>query len=156
MLDKVSTPLTSQIISDYILEKGYTNYFNITKAFSELLETDLIHAENTYHSSHYQLTNTGKETIDLFYGRLSPEIRNEIHVYLEENHLDILDKMSTFTDYRRTENGEYLASCSIKENGIPLFELSLRVSSEDEAAGVCNQFVEKQQDIFTYLTKELL
>lgn len=156
MLDKVPNPLTNQIISDYILDKGYTNYFNIQKAFSELLESDLIQAEKTYHTSYYSLTEAGKETLTLFYGQLSLEIREEILTYLEENRFTILDETSTITDYKRLENGEYLATCSIQENGIPLLQLSLSAPSEEEAIQICNHFSEKQQNIYEYLAKELL
>ena len=33
-LDSVDFSLSNAVISDYILEKGYTDYFNIQKAFS--------------------------------------------------------------------------------------------------------------------------
>ena len=156
MLDKVSTPLTNQIISDYIIDKGYTNYFNVQKAFSELVESDLIQLETTYKSSYYTLTEAGKETLNLFHSQLSNEIREEILAYLEENRFTILDEMSTVTDYKRLESGDYLATCSIHDNGIPLLEVSLSATSEDEAIGICNHFLEKQQGIYEFLARELL
>ncbi len=156
MLEKVSTPLTNQIISDYILDKGYTNYFNIQKAFSELTEAELILPKTTYKSTYYTLTDAGKETLSLFYGQLSNDIRTEIISYLEENRFSILDEMATVTDYKRLETGEYLATCSIHDNGIPLLTVSLSATTEDEAIGICNHFQEKQQGIYEYLARELL
>ena len=37
ILDKVDFPLTNAQVSDFILEKEYTNYFNIQQAISELI-----------------------------------------------------------------------------------------------------------------------
>ena len=40
-LNQVESPMTLNLISDYITERGYTNYFNVQNAFAELLS--LIH-----------------------------------------------------------------------------------------------------------------
>ena len=44
-LSKVDSPLPPGVISDYITDRGYTNYFNLQNAFGELLEADLIKEE---------------------------------------------------------------------------------------------------------------
>ena len=35
-LSKVDSPLPPGVISDYITDRGYTNYFNLQNAFGEL------------------------------------------------------------------------------------------------------------------------
>ena len=42
MLDRVDFPLTGSQISQFILDKGYTNYFNLQIALNELIENDFI------------------------------------------------------------------------------------------------------------------
>ena len=42
MLQKVNFPLTNAQISDFILDRGYTNYFHLQQAISEMLDTHLI------------------------------------------------------------------------------------------------------------------
>ena len=41
MLDKVDFPLTNSQISEFILNEGYTTYFKLQQALSELLDLDL-------------------------------------------------------------------------------------------------------------------
>ena len=36
MLDKVDFPLTNSQISEFVLDKGYTDYFKLQQALSEL------------------------------------------------------------------------------------------------------------------------
>ena len=45
MLEKVDFPLTNAQISGFILDKGYTTYFHLQQALSELTESELIHCE---------------------------------------------------------------------------------------------------------------
>lgn len=43
MLNKVDFPLTNSQISEFILDKGYTNYFTLQQALHDLSDTELIH-----------------------------------------------------------------------------------------------------------------
>ena len=70
-LSKVDSPLPPGVISDYITDRGYTNYFNLQNAFGELLEADLIKEDSTYHLTYYTLTEAGAETLELFGAPLS-------------------------------------------------------------------------------------
>ena len=45
MLQNVNFPLSNTQISDFILEKEYTNYFHLQEALSELQDTKLIEIE---------------------------------------------------------------------------------------------------------------
>ena len=60
MLSKVDFPLTNAQISDFILGKGYTTYFTLQKALSELSESGLIREETTHNRTMYHLTEEGK------------------------------------------------------------------------------------------------
>lgn len=156
LLDKVQVPLTNRIISDFVLGNGYTNYFNLQTAFSELLDTGLIAIDTTYKTTYYTLTEKGKETLTLFYAQLSPEIRTEIESFLEKNHYSIVEELGTFTDYRKLASGDYESVCSLFENGKPLMELKLTVASENEAASICASFANENENIYQHLIQSLL
>ena len=47
MLDKVDFPLTNSQISEFVLDKGYTDYFKLQQALSELADGGLILKEST-------------------------------------------------------------------------------------------------------------
>ena len=112
-LSKVDSPLPPGVISDYITDRGYTNYFNLQNAFGELLEADLIKEDSTYHLTYYTLTEAGAETLELFGAPLSREIRDEINHYLEEHKFEIIDDTSLVSDYHVTNDGTYLATCTL-------------------------------------------
>lgn len=42
MLDEADAPLTGAQITDFILEKEYTNYFTLQQVLSEMSETGLV------------------------------------------------------------------------------------------------------------------
>ena len=56
MLDKVDFPLTNSQISEFVLDKGYTDYFKLQQALSELADGGLILKESTHNRTLFHLT----------------------------------------------------------------------------------------------------
>lgn len=63
MLNLVEYPLTNTQITNFVLEKEYTNYFTVQEAITSLLQTDLITAESTHNNTRYHLTDYGRQTL---------------------------------------------------------------------------------------------
>ena len=66
MLDKVDFPLTNGQISEFVLDKGYTTYFTLQQAISEMVEAGFLREETTHNRTLYHLTQEGAETICFF------------------------------------------------------------------------------------------
>lgn len=156
-LNRTETPLTFGLISDFITEHEYTNYFNIQTAFSELLDAGLITCcKTTYNTSYYMITGAGQETLELFYTDLSLEIRLEIDAYLEDNLASIINRTSVTSDYTHRENGDYIARCSILENNELVFELTLAVPSEKDAVKLCDNWQDASSELYSAAIRTLL
>ena len=53
-------------ITDFILDRKYTNYFQLQQAVSELVEADLVEMSSQSNRSYYRLTSEGKNTLKYF------------------------------------------------------------------------------------------
>lgn len=155
-LSRIDSPLTLGLVSDFITDHGYTNYFNVQNAFAELLDAELVSCSNTYNTSYYSITKTGRETLELFESSLSREIRQEIDQYLRENHHQIMDRISVISDYTLLDNGEYIATCSLTENNHILFETKLSVPSEEDAMKICSNWRNNSDELYSFTIKKLL
>lgn len=155
-LNQVESPMTLNLISDYITDRGYTNYFNVQNAFAELLEAEFISCSATYNTSFYSITDAGRETLDLFISSLSPEIRQEIDEYLEKNNLPIMERLTVVSDYTLQDHGEYIATCSLRESNHILFETKLSVPTEEDAVKICNNWQEQSSELYSLSIKRLL
>lgn len=155
-LSKVDAPLPPDIISDYIISHEYTNYFTFQNALGELLMAELIQEKATYHLRYYKLTESGRETLSLFGAPLSPDIRKEIDAYLEERKYQIIDEISLVSDYKRTHNGTYMATCVIQEKNHTLFRLELDVTTESDAIKVCENWKAQSETLYQTAIQKLL
>ncbi|MCR5792116.1 MAG: DUF4364 family protein [Lachnospiraceae bacterium] len=156
ILDKVDFPMTNAQISNFILEKEYTSYFNIQQAFNALSDAELIHMDTIRNSSYFKLTKAGHETIGFFRTDISQTIRDEIDHYLIDNQYELRQEVSTLSDYYQTKPGEYIAHCLVKERESTIIELNLNVTSEQEAEAVCNQWKEASQEIYQFVMSKLM
>lgn len=156
MLDKVDFPLTNSQISEFIIEREYTNYFTVQQVLSESIDSNLIRLEATYQRSSYHLTDEGKETIDFFYRDISPAIREEIDTYLSEKKYDLRQDSDIIADYFRNTNQEYSVNLQIKEHNAKLIDLTISVPTEKVAESIANNWVQKNQEVYALIMQHLL
>lgn len=155
MLDRVSFPLTKSQISDFILEKEYTNFMTLQQIITELTETGLIAAHTIGSRTHLSLTEEGRETLRYFENRINNNIKAELNAYFKEHEFTLRNEVSILADYYRATTGEYEAHLVAKDRDIKLVELTLSVPTEDNAAAICDNWLDKNQPIYQFLIKEL-
>lgn len=156
MLRKVTFPMTNAQISSFILDQGYTTYFHLQQAISEMVEANLLHVETIRNSSHYHITEEGLNTISYFAKEISDGIKKDVHTFLEQNSYELRNEVSTLADYTKVNKQDYIVRCRVKEWETDLITLKLTVPTEDTAKVICNNWTKKSQGIYAHLMKELL
>ena len=156
MLTKVNFPLTSGQISNFILEQGYTTYFTLQQALSELSDSSLVHTESLRNTTQYSITKEGMETLDFFKNKISKAIRKDIDTYLKDHKLELRNEVSILADYYKTTSNEYAVHCVVKEKEADLIDLTLTVPLKEQAVSICNHWNSRCQEVYSYLMKTLM
>ncbi len=155
MLNRVSFPLTAAQISDFILTREYTNFLTLQQVIRELTDTGLVDARTVRNRTQLLLTKDGKQTLDFFSQQISTSIRQEIDEYLKENEMELRNEVSILADYYKSTSGEYEAHLKAKEGNVTLVDLIISVPVEETAAAICDNWQEKNQEIYQYLIEQL-
>lgn len=155
MLNRVTFPLTTAQVSDFILDKEYTNFLTLQQVLNELTDAEMISTRSIRNRTHLGITDEGKETLEFFRNRISDAIKNDIDTYFRENEISLRNEVSVLGDYYKSTSGEYEAHLVAKDRGIRLVDITLSVPSEKMAAAICDNWQNKNQEIYMYLTKEL-
>ena len=156
MLNKVDFPLTNSQISEFILDEGYTTYFNLQQAISELIDSGFIREESTHSRTFYHLTEEGAETIHFFKNDISPAIQEDINAFLKAKQYELKNEVSVKSDYYKNSNREYSVRCQVLEHGFPLIDLTLTAPTEAEAETIANNWTKKNQEIYELIMTHLL
>lgn len=156
ILSRVNFPLTNAQLTAFILEKEYTNYFNIQRAISELIDDSYITTKTIRNSTLYRITDSGTETLLFFDNTISSGIKEDIEAYLLENKYELQAEVSTQAEFYQVKKGEFAAHLSVIERESPIIDLSLLVPTVEEAESICNNWREKSPDVYAYLMSILL
>lgn len=156
MLNKVDFPLTNSQISEFILDEGYTTYFKLQQALSELTESGFIREESTHSRTFYHLTEEGSETLHFFKSDISPAIQYDIDTFLKEKKYELKNEVSVKSDYYRNTNREYSVHCQVLEQGVPLIDLTVTAPTESEAETIANNWQQKNEEIYAAIMAQLL
>lgn len=156
ILSRVKFPLTNAHLTAFILEKEYTNYFNIQQAISELLDDAFISCDTIRNSSMFRITDSGRQTLQFFDNMISQGIKDDIETFLTQNKHMLQDEVSTTSELFFARKGEYIVHLKVVEREITLIDLSLTVTTEEEATSMCNNWKDKSSEIYAYLMSSLL
>ena len=102
MLDRVNFPMTNAQVSDYILEKEYTNYLTLQQVINELTEAHMIAQETIRNRTHLSITAEGRETLRFFRNLINYGIKQDIDNYFRENEYVLRNEVSVLGDYYYT------------------------------------------------------
>lgn len=155
MLNRVSFPITPAQISEFILEKEYTNFLTLQQVIGELTDAGMIHTQNTNNRTLLTITEEGRETLTFFENRISDTIKEEIMDFFHSREFELLDEISVQSNYYKSTSGDYEAHLLAKERGINLMELKLSVPDKETATAICDNWQAKNQDIYQYIIKQL-
>ncbi len=155
MLDRVKFPITTAQISNYILEKEYTNFLTLQQVISELVEANLIDARTVNNRTHLQITEEGRETLYYFDNRINDTIKAEINQYFRENEFDLQEEVSVLGNYYKSTSGEYEVHLIAKDRDTNLVEIKLSVPTKEVAESICDNWQKKNQEIYQELVRQL-
>ena len=156
MLNQVEYPLTNTQITNFILEKEYTNYFTVQEILSDLISSQLITAESTHNNTRYRITTYGQETLGFFHVKISDAIKEDIRTYFVEHDFDLKQETSVYADYYKVPGEGYAVRCRIRNLETDIVDLTLHVSGRQQAEAVCQNWKKNHFPIYETLMDILL
>lgn len=155
MLERVNFPLTTAQISDFILEREYTNFLTLQQVIAELADAGLVDAKSNRNRTLLTITDEGMETLSFFENRLNNSIKEEINEFFHINGMEMRNEVSILADYYKSVSGDYEAHLKAKEKNATMVEITLSVPDEDTASAICVNWQKNNQEIYQYLISKL-
>ena len=155
MLNRVTFPLTRAQITDFILDREYTNYMNLQTVFAQLCDTNMILEKTIRNRTQLFITEEGEDTLHFFENRISPDIKKDIDSYLNEKSMSLKNEVSIVGEYFKSTEGEYKAHLVAREKTQTLVDITLSVPTEEIASAICEKWERNNQDIYQYLVEQL-
>lgn len=156
LLKSASYPLLRSHILAFFLDNSYTTYPTIQVCLSELTDAKLIEEHRTQNSSRFEITKEGADTLDLFRSDITSGAIEDMDRFLRENKISLQMEASNFTDYSKSDDGNYQVRLEVREEKSLLYSLDITVPDKDSAERMCGNWARHNSEIYAFIIQKLL
>jgi DNA-binding PadR family transcriptional regulator len=137
LLSHSKEPLSNAVISDFFLEKDYTDFFNVQQALSALEEAALVERKSAHNRQMYSILPAGEETLRYLSGKLNQDVISDIQDFLDRNHVSIDEENEIRSDWFQDLAQNYYVHLVYRKKGQTVIDLTLTVPGKEAAEAVC-------------------
>lgn len=148
ILNKLSNPITNDSLFRIVLSVMDMNYFYFQQFLLDLLENNYISCFEQNGKNVYQITDSGKYTLDLTNNILPGIIKLKVDTSFENDLKETKDEESITAEYIPINENDYTVTCKITENNRTIFEISTFAGSRDEAKKIVDNWRENAYSIY--------
>lgn len=156
LLNKSGFPLSNSQISNFFLDGDLTDYFTAQQSISDVEAAGYINSATHHNNTTYSITDEGKKTLELFREKLTPAIIHDIKKYMSANAMIMKEENSYRANYFKADRGGYVVQCKILDEDTPTMDLTLHVSSKEQAESICNNWRVKCEDVYMTILDNLI
>ena len=143
LLSKEKKPINHDDFVSALTDEGLVNYFELTGAISELLDSKAIAQQG----DGYVITGTGKQIAETLSEDLALTVREKSDSAIRLARVHEEKKKQNKVEIIETKNG-YEVECTILDEGVgPLFSMRLYLPTYGAALKAKTNFIEKAEDI---------
>ncbi len=155
LLSKLDTPITNDGLFRLVLSVMDMNYFYFQQFLLDLLENKYILCFKQEDKSVYQITQRGKEILDLTLNILPGIIKLKADLSFENELKESMEEESITAEFTPMSENDYTVTCKINENHNCIFEVRVFAGSREEAKKIVDNWKENAYRIYPEILNSL-
>ena len=155
VLSNVDKPITSDALYSIITSAIDLNYFYFQQFLLDLIEVKYIIRYKTETQDVYEITEAGKNTLDLTLDILPGIIKLKVDTNFKSNIETFENKEAIIAEYTPKSENEYEIECKIVENNEVIFTIKLLAYSREQAQNIVENWKKNATSIYPELLKIL-
>ena len=155
ILDKIQKEITNEGLFQLVLSVEEMNYFYFQQFLLDLQENQYIVNHTQHQEPTYEITEEGKEALNLTEDLLPGIKKLKIDTTIGETLGKIKEEESITTEFVSTSEQGFMVKCKIIEQNQPIFELHVQVPSSKEAKRISDHWKLHANDIYPQIMKLL-
>lgn len=156
IINQFSVPLTNQQLTDFILEHDIMNYFDLQQFLTDLVDSSMLEYSSSEGDQYYIITESGKNTLELFSDRVSQSLRRTINDSVDSKKKSFVIKTNISADYTKEDDNDYMVHLSVKEGIYTLMDIKVNVVSNRHAKQICENWQKKAQYLYGDILNRLV
>lgn len=146
VLNKANKPLTNDVLYKLVLSATEMNYFYFQQFILDLINVKYIFSFQKEDQRLYQITESGKRTLDLTLDLLPGIIKLKADTNLKSILDSSEEEHSVISEFTPLSENHYTILCKIVENNETVFEVKTFAGSREEAKDIVDNW-QKHADV---------
>ena len=151
VLDTVKKPITNDALYSVVSSAVDLNYFYFQQFLLDLIEAKYVVRYTKETQDVYELTESGKNTLDLTLDILPGIIKLRIDTNLKSNIEMIENAQSIISEYTPKSENEYEVICRIVEDNEIIFEIKTNAYSREQAQNIVENWKKNATNLYPKL-----
>ncbi len=148
ILDQTNKPITNDNLYKLVLTAIDMNYFYFQQFLLDLISTKFIISYKKENQIIYELTEHGKNTLDLTLDILPGIIKLKVDTNLKSILEDVEEEHSVVAEYTPKSENNYIINCKIMENNETVFEVKTFAYSREQAKDIVDNWKHNAEKIY--------
>ena len=148
ILSNINKPITSDALYSIITSAINLNYFYFQQFLLDLIEVKYIVKHEKETQDVYEITDAGKNTLDLTLDILPGIIKLKVDTNFKNNVESFENKESVIAEYTPKSENEYEIECKIVENGEIVFEIKTYAYSREQAQNIVDNWKKSASTLY--------
>ena len=155
ILDKVGKDISNNSLLNLVLAVTDMNYFYFQQFLLDLIENKYISSYEKDEHIFYNITEYGKETLNLTQDILPGIIKLRVDANFKEELENFENSHSIIAEYIPRSENYFDITCKIIERNETIFELKTFAGSKEQAKDIVNNWKERADEIYPTILKSL-
>ena len=148
VLEKAGKPLTNDVLYKIVLAAVQMNYFYFQQFVLDLIEVGYILSFEKEEQTLYQITDSGKTTLDLTLDLLPGIIKLKADTNLKPILDTAEEEQSIVAEYTPISEDHYIITCKVVDNNETVFEVKTFAGSREQAKDIVDNWQNNADTIY--------
>lgn len=148
ILDQTNKPITNDNLYKLVLTAVDMNFFYFQQFLLDLINTKFVITYKKEEQDIYELTELGKNTLDLTLDILPGIIKLKVDTNLKATLEKVEEEHSVVAEYTPKNENNYIINCKIVENNETVFEVKTFAYSREQAKEIVDNWKNNADKIY--------
>lgn len=148
VLEKANKPLTNDVLYRVVIAAANMNYFYFQQFMLDLINVGYIFSFQIEDQTLYQITDSGKKTLDLTLDLLPGIIKLKADTNLKPIIDSSEEEQSIVAEYTPLSENHYTIICKVVENNETVFEVKTFAGSREQAKEIVDNWQNNASTIY--------
>lgn len=153
ILDKVKKPITNDALFELVLSIEEMNYFYFQHFLLDLIENSYIVNYEKNLKSFYELTELGKETLDLVKDMIPGILKFKVDNNIKNDLKKVENKSSIVADFAPNDDNGYTVDLKIIDKNNTVFDLKIYAGSREQAKKIIENWENNAENLYPDILK---